>query len=158
MPEDFLVRPAQPTDRPQMVQFQQAMALESEGLILDQSKLESGIQHLFDCPQDGQYWVATHQASPDELVGMCLVTLEWSDWHNKYYWWIQSVYVHQNFRKQGVLRALLEKIEIEAYQKGIQELRLYVEQENERAIQAYHRLGFTQGHYQVMQKSPQNES
>ena len=35
------------------------------------------------------------------VVGQLQVTLEWSDWRNGWFWWIQSVYVRADHRGTG---------------------------------------------------------
>ena len=71
----------------------------------------------------------------DEIVGQTMITFEWSDWRNGVFWWIQSVYVDQRFRGQGVFRALHDHIRTLAQANPqVRGLRLYVEQNNHPAI------------------------
>lgn len=37
-----------------------------------------------------------------EFAGSLMITFEWSDWRNGYYWWIQSVFVRPQYRGRGV--------------------------------------------------------
>ena len=61
-------------------------------------------------------------------------TREWSDWRNGDIWWIQSVYVHPDYRRQGVFRSLYGHLRTLAESDpGVVGLRLYVEQENQAA-------------------------
>ena len=53
-------------------------------------------------PAHGAYYVACK----DGIIGQMMHTREWSDWRNGDIWWIQSVYVHPDHRRQGVCRAL----------------------------------------------------
>lgn len=39
-----------------------------------------------------------------------LITYEWSDWRNCQVWWIQSVYVVEEKRRQGLFKALYEAV------------------------------------------------
>ncbi len=41
-------------------------------------------------PHKGRYFVAE---AAGQVVGQLGITLEWSDWRNGNYWWVQSVYV-----------------------------------------------------------------
>lgn len=64
------------------------------------------------------------------------------DWRNGMMWWIQSVYVHKNFRRNGVFSALYRHVESLARRdQGIFRLRLYVEKDNKRAQETYLKLG-----------------
>jgi ribosomal protein S18 acetylase RimI-like enzyme len=66
---------------------------------------------------------------------------------------LQSVYVHADFRRQGVFRALFERLRSEAEaDPAVVGLRLYVEEENTHAHETYRNLGLSEGGYFVMQK------
>ena len=83
-----------------------------------------------------------------KVVGQMLITLEWSDWRNRWFWWIQSVYTAPEARGKGVFRALYDAVESEARSRGdVCGLRLYVEKENETAQKAYSKLGMKRSHY-----------
>ncbi len=146
---DYQVRTAQPSDKLALMTMIQNMADESEGMRLDSKTLEQSVQKVFDQPYLGIYWVLTHS---ETLIGGLLVTTEWSDWHNAPYWWIQSVYLHPDHRGKGQFQQLLSAVEQAARDAGSPELRLYVHTENLRAIRAYEKTGFSQGHYLVMTK------
>lgn len=86
------------------------------------------------------------------LAGQLLITYEWSDWRNGTFWWIQSVYVAEKFRSNGIFRALFNHVETLARaRKDVCGLRLYMEAHNERARKAYARLGLKQTDYQVFE-------
>ena len=80
-------------------------------------------------------------------------TWEWSDWRNGEIWWLQSVYVHPDFRRQGVFRLLYEYLFEEAQaDSNVVGIRLYVENDNRRAQETYQRLGMHRAGYSVMEK------
>ncbi len=78
-----------------------------------------------------------------------MVTFEWSDWRNADFWWIQSVYVHPDFRSAGIFKALYRHVEALALEAGACGLRLYVERDNARAQEVYRRLGMVDSGYAV---------
>ena len=84
-----------------------------------------------------------------------MITYEWSDWRNGWMLWLQSVYVQQEFRSQGVFRGLLNDalttVNVDSEAIG---LRLYVEKENDGAIAAYRRLGFEDAGYRILEIIP----
>ncbi|MBR6830866.1 MAG: GNAT family N-acetyltransferase, partial [Tidjanibacter sp.] len=90
-----------------LCEFQQAMALESEGMALDNATLRAGINALLTDRNKGQYYIAEQEG---RVVGCLMITLEWSDWRNGWVWWIQSVFVAQNMRRKGVYTAMYEHI------------------------------------------------
>ena len=89
----------------------------------------------------------------DEIVGSLMVTTEWSDWRNGFFWWVQSVYVRPEFRRQGVYRALYTEVRIHAKaQPDVCGIRLYVENENEGAQKTYEALGMKKTGYRLYEE------
>ena len=125
------------------------IAEETEGVELSEAKLSPGISAILEDDNKGIYWVATLE---DQVIGQILVTYEWSDWRNGQIWWIQSVYVWPNARRQGVFKALLDHVTHEARNHSVIEFRLYADMRNQRAHSTYMNQGFTTGHYQVFEK------
>jgi ribosomal protein S18 acetylase RimI-like enzyme len=83
-------------------------------------------------------------------VGQLMLTYEWSDWRAKMFWWVQSVYVHPEFRGRGVFSRLYQHVESLARQDpGVCGIRLYVHHANHRAMAAYEKLGMTPADYRV---------
>ena len=76
---DIVVREGTRQDTDDIVRFQQRMALETEGKVLDEVILKNGITAIFDSSEKGFYLVAEVD---DHLVGSLLITYEWSDWRN----------------------------------------------------------------------------
>ena len=132
-----------------LVDGNRAIARETEGIELSEAKLSEGVSALLEDDNKGMYWVATRQ---DQVIGQILVTYEWSDWRNGQMWWIQSVYVSPDARRQGVFKALLDHVTHAARDHSVVELRLYADTRNRRAHSTYLNQGFTTGHYQVFEK------
>ncbi|MEQ8206704.1 MAG: GNAT family N-acetyltransferase [Woeseia sp.] len=146
---DIDVRDARPTDAATLVAFNAAMATETEGRQLDLSLLQPGVSAPLTDPSKGRYWVAEVNG---RIVGQIMVTWEWSDWRNGSMWWIQSVYVHPDFRRQGVFARLYRHVESQAREDPHScGLRLYVESDNTSAQQTYLALGMNRPGYQVME-------
>lgn len=139
------IRLAKREDAPALVEFNQAMALETEGKRLDSEVLKNGVEAVFDDEKKGFYVVAE---SEGKIVGGLMVTFEWSDWRNNWFWWIQSVYILPDARGRGIYRLLYEFVKEKAENsKNVCGFRLYVERENERAQKVYEKLGMEQSHY-----------
>jgi ribosomal protein S18 acetylase RimI-like enzyme len=144
------VRPAVPDDWSIIVDFNCRLAEESEGKKLDRAHVEPGVRTLLADSRRGRYLIAT---SEGRVVGQLMHTYEWSDWRNGDIWWLQSVYVHPESRRQGVFRALFEKLQTDAEaDPGVVGLRLYVEEHNRQAHETYRNLGLTPGGYFVMER------
>ncbi|MBO2686744.1 GNAT family N-acetyltransferase [Shewanella algae] len=148
----MLIRKGTPKDTEALVTFNQAMAQETEGLALDSDTLSRGVSTLLENPAKGFYLVAEIEG---EIAGSLMVTFEWSDWRAADYYWIQSVYIKPEHRQKGIYRALYQEVKTLAEkQGGAASFRLYVEQENTRAQQAYQSLGMSQSHYLMYEEKP----
>jgi GNAT superfamily N-acetyltransferase len=148
------VRDAQPGDQATIVAFNARLAAESEGKQLDPAILARGVEQALADPDRLRYWVAEAQdtAGRASVVGQAAVNREWSDWRNGWIWWFQSVYVHPDYRRRGVFRALHQHIRTAALGAGdVTGLRLYVENENTLAQRTYESLGLRPGGYHVLE-------
>ena len=146
------IRPATPADLPALIHGNSALAWESELKKLDEPTLRLGIQNLLGDPHKGFYTVAE---SEGQIVGHMLVTFEYSDWRNGWYWWIQSVYVWPEFRRGGVFRGIFEHVKAMALADAtVIGLRLYVERDNERAQKTYVALGLEEEPYFLFGQYP----
>ncbi|MDH3216764.1 MAG: GNAT family N-acetyltransferase, partial [Candidatus Krumholzibacteria bacterium] len=122
-----------------------AMAEETEGKRLSVDTLTPGVDAVLDDPQKGFYLIVDVDGC---AAGGLLITTEWSDWRNAYFWWIQSVYVKPEYRKRGVYTALHRYVEEAAEcECNVCGIRLYVDRENRRAKATYERLGMTPARY-----------
>ena len=68
-------------------------------------------------------------------------------WNAEWYWWVQSVYVKPTYRGRGLFRAMYSKVKDMATQKGVSQVRLYVERTNLWARKVYERVGMQECHY-----------
>ena len=144
------IRDAVPSDWATLAEFNIRLAAESENKQLDRATIESGVRAFLADPAKGRYFVA---CVGDQIVGQLAHTREWSDWRNGDIWWLQSVYVHPDFRRCGVFRQLTQHVEdLAAADPGVVGLRLYVEVENERAQMTYKSLQFKDARYTVMER------
>ncbi|NJK37873.1 MAG: GNAT family N-acetyltransferase [Oscillatoriales cyanobacterium RM1_1_9] len=147
--ENLAVRPANLQDVAKLVEFNCAIAQETENKILVPEQVTSGIKTLIENPHFGFYLVAEKNQT---VIGCLMITSEWSDWRNGLFWWIQSVYVKPNFRRQGVFKSLYQYVQSLAQENPqICGLRLYVEQENQVAQKTYHSLGMEKTPYQILE-------
>jgi ribosomal protein S18 acetylase RimI-like enzyme len=148
----LLIRRATPADEDVVVAFNAALAWESEHKKLDEAVLRAGVRAALADPAKGFYVLVTRDGEP---VGQTGVTFEWSDWRNGWYWWIQSVYVREDARRQGVFTALYRHIEgLALADPAVIGIRLYVERENVPAQETYRKLGLTEEGYFLMARYP----
>ena len=150
MPEAITIRLAKQDDAPHLVQFNQAMARETENKDLNEDILSSGVRGLLNNPGLGFYVVAE---LGNEVVGSLMVTMEWSDWRNGLFWWIQSVYILPAHRRKGIYRRLYEFVKARASEDPhVCGFRLYVERDNTTAQRTYEVLGMEETPYKMYEE------
>lgn len=151
MNKEIFIRIAEAKDTNSLVEFNQAMALETEGKRLDSQILRSGVEAVFHDERKGFYVVAE---SEGKIVGGLMVTYEWSDWRNSWFWWIQSVYILPEFRGRSIYSRLYEFVREKAREKGnVCGFRLYVEKENLTAQNVYKKLQMVESHYLMFEEN-----
>lgn len=152
--QPITIRRAVAADLDTLTRFNAAMALETEGKTLDAVALQAGVRAVLQNPALGFYLLAEVDARP---AGQLLITTEWSDWRNAWFWWIQSVYVAPEFRRRGIYRALEQQVRQDALTAGtVCGLRLYVDRNNRAAQQVYVNLGMTLSHYDLYETEFEN--
>ena len=145
-----MVRLARPTDEDAFVRGALGNAWETEQLRLDEAVVRSGVRKLLADPAKGLGLVAEDQGA---AIGTTYVTVEWSEWHDAWYWWIQSLYVAPDRRGQGVYTTMYRFIQAEARRRGgVRSIRLYVEKENEKGLRAYRGHGMKETPYLVFEQ------
>lgn len=147
MNPQIAVRRAVAADLDTLARFNMAMAWETEGKALAADTLWRGVRAALEDAGRGFYLVAEIDGRP---AGQLLITTEWSDWRNAWFWWIQSVYVAPEFRRRGVYRVLEQQARQEALAAGnVCGLRLYVDRDNREAQQVYVNLGMAHSNYDL---------
>jgi ribosomal protein S18 acetylase RimI-like enzyme len=150
---NLIIRPALLSDADVIGEFNRLLAKETENKELDPAVLKAGVAAMLADSRKGRYFVA--EQGELGVVGQLGVTSEWSDWRNGNFWWIQSVYVAEQARRQGVFRKLYEHLLTEARtQADVIGVRLYVEHDNRTAQATYKKLGMMTTGYQVMEVYP----
>ena len=129
--------------------FQTAMAWETESFALNTESVTNGVKAVFSDKSKGQYFVAELNR---KVIASLLVTSEWSDWRNKYVWWIQSVYILPEHRGKKIFSRLYNHVknlvEADNHAAG---LRLYVDLSNKHALKVYKAVGMNGDHYRLFE-------
>lgn len=142
-----MIRIGQLQDLERIVEFNYRLAKETEDLTLDLNVLTSGVKQVLTDPHKGKYYVYVIDG---QVVGQLMITYEWSDWRNANFWWIQSVYVDENYRHQGIFKALYQHVQNLALNNDdVCGIRLYVEVGNKVAKKTYQSLGMKPSIYDL---------
>lgn len=140
------IRKAAKPDAENLIDFNQKMAFETEGKRLDPETIREGVEAVFDDDRKGFYVVA--ETDEGKIAGGLMVTYEWSDWRNAWFWWIQSVYIVPDFRGKRIYSAMYDHVRKLADESGdVCGFRLYVETENLPAQKVYEKCGMHRSHY-----------
>jgi GNAT superfamily N-acetyltransferase len=144
------IRLANREDSAAIAEFNQAMALETEGKHLPPETISRGVAAVFDDPQKGFYVVAEDDR---RVVGCLMITYEWSDWRAGWFWWIQSVYIRPDARGQRIYSRVYAFLKSLAAERGdVCGFRLYAETENRHAQMVYEKVGMRAPHYVMFEE------
>jgi len=125
------------------------MAMETEDKKLDKKVVLKGVKAVIKDPRKGFYLLAEKK---DAIFGQLMITFEWSDWRNKCFWWIQSVYVDRRYRNQKIFTSLYREImRLAISTDDVCGLRLYVEEHNESAKKVYKKLDLRRTSYEMFE-------
>jgi len=141
----IIIRNANKEDISKIVSFNSAMALETENKELESVIVTQGVAAVLNNNTLGQYFIAESDGVP---IGQLMITKEWSDWRNAEFWWIQSVYIQPDHRKNNVYKKLYTEVLKSAKDSGkVCGVRLYVDKENIIAQKVYSKLGMNKSDY-----------
>lgn len=147
MKDKLIIRPGETKDIESIAHFNILAARETENRELGFAAALSGVKAVLDDSSKGFYLVAEQEG---ELVGQLMVTDEWSDWSNKYYFWIQSVYVRNDSRNRKVFSRLYHHLmDMVRARDDVAYVRLYVEKNNKTAQKVYENLGMSKTIYDM---------
>jgi GNAT superfamily N-acetyltransferase len=133
-----VIRKAKLRDLSTIVSFNQLLAMEVRGEKLESAIINSGVQAVLNDSNRGFYTVVETEA---KIIAIALITFEWSDWRNAWFWWLQDVYVEPSYRQQGIFSSLYMYLKKEAQVANVSGLRLYVYKGNAKAQEVYRKVG-----------------
>jgi ribosomal protein S18 acetylase RimI-like enzyme len=144
------IRRATIEDATAIAEFNIKSAMETEGIELIPGVIGAGVKTMINNPQMGFYLVVEDE---DGIQASLMITTEWSDWRNGLFWWIQSVYVNQRYRRQGLYRKLYQQVKVLAEaETHVCGFRLYVEQDNHIAQRTYRSLNMEETSYKLFEE------
>ena len=146
----MIIRQALAQDAAELAEFNTNMARETEGIELIPDVIRAGVETMIANPDWGFYLVVELD---NGIQASLMITTEWSDWRNGMFWWIQSVYVRPEYRRQGLYRELYARVkELAEQDPRVCGFRLYVERENTGAQRTYAALGMRETPYRLFEE------
>ncbi len=140
------IRKGQGQDLEQISRNNLEMALETEGKKLDPESVMKATRAVLEGRADAVYYVVEKDG---RILSQLMITREWSDWRNCFFWWIQSVYTVPEERGKGHFKKLFSYVLEKAREEGACGLRLYVDRENTPAMRIYEALGMKPTNYEL---------
>jgi RNA polymerase sigma factor (sigma-70 family) len=139
-----LIRPGVAEDLDKVVTMTRQLASETVEKLLPLEVVRAGVQSVFDSPDRGQYYLACVDG---EVVGQLAVLYrELNVWRNGDVYWIDDVYVREEWRGLGIYRSLFTHVQqLVLATPGVCGIRLHCDRENTDAQAVYQRLGMRQG-------------
>lgn len=130
-----------------IVNFNLALALETENRKLDVNILRQSIHSILTDPKKGVYILAY---IGEEIVGQIMYTYEWSTWRNANFMWLTDLYICPEHRKKGIFKHLSDYV-MDLYHKDPHAvgLRFCVDKENTSVIPLYQKAGWKEGNYNL---------
>ena len=141
------IREASLEDLNIIVDFNLALALETENRTLDKKILTQSIQTILQNPAKGVYLLACFG---EKVVGQLMYVYEWSTWRNANFMWLTDLYILPNYRKKGIFN-LLSKHAMDLYHKNenVVGLRFCVDKENTAVVPLYKKAGWKESNYNL---------
>ena len=140
---NFKIEPAQQADIPRLVDLLHDLFGGELDFTADATHQARGLELLLaaDSPGDRQV-VAVARDDTGQAVGMASAQIVVSTAEGALSAWIEDVVVHQDYRRQGIGRNLLEYLIAWAKDRGATRVQLVADQENAGADLFYNAVGW----------------
>ena len=146
----FLIRQAELRDLDGMVRLLETLFAIEADFAFDGEKQAAGLRLLVDSAKD---CVLVAEAA-GRVVGMVSVQTVISTAEGGPVGWVEDLVVAEEFRGRGVGRALLERVEAWAVERGVTRLQLLADGNNAPALEFYRRQGWAGTALVALRKFP----
>ncbi len=147
MSASFTVRIATRDDATSIAEFNVIFAKASENRQLSLPVTAAGVRHVFDSFNNGLYVVAEQEG---KVIGVTMVTREWSDWNNGTFYCIQDIFVLAQDRQKIIHDALLDKVRSLAKEhENVCGIRLYAHKDDTQSQEHYEKLNLKKTPYRI---------
>jgi len=151
MLENLVVRIATRDDANEIAQFNVLFAKETVNKNLSLALTTEGVHQVFAKFNNGFYLIAQLEGV---IVGMTMITREWSDWSNGAFYCIQSIFVTHKHGEKMIHDALFEKAKKLAKEHyDVCGIRLFVHQDDRQTQKTYEALGLKKTPYTIFEEN-----
>lgn len=145
------VRIATRDDAKEIAKFNVIFAKETVDKNLSLALTTEGVHQVFAKFNNGFYVIAKRE---ENVVGVAMVTREWSDWSNGAFYCIQSIFAMHDADEQIIHDALFDKVKKLAKEHyDVCGLRLFVHKDDTETQKAYEKLGLVKTKYQLFEET-----
>lgn len=147
MPSSFSVRIATRDDASSIAEFNVIFAKKNENRQLSLPVTAAGVRRVFDTFNHGLYLVAERD---NVIIAVTMVTREWSDWNNGFFYCIQDIFVLEEDADKVIHDALLNKVRALAKEhEDVCGIRLYVHKDDMETQEHYTKLNLVKTNYRI---------
>jgi len=151
MLENLMVRIATRDDASEIANFNVLFAKETVDKNLSLALTTEGVHQVFAKFNNGFYLIAQLESV---IVGMTMVTREWSDWNNGAFYCIQSIFVTDKEHEKEIHNALFDKAKNLAKEHyDVCGVRLFVHKDDKETQKAYEELGLHKTKYRLFEET-----
>ncbi len=150
MLENLIVRIATRDDSSEIAQFNVLFAKETVNKNLSLALTTEGVHQVFAKFNNGFYLIAEMNSA---IVGITMITREWSDWNNGAFYCIQSIFVTDKTAEKEIHDALFEKAKNLAKEHyDVCGVRLFVHKDDKETQKRYENLGLQKTEYRLFEE------
>ncbi|AOO65842.1 GNAT family N-acetyltransferase [Sulfurospirillum halorespirans] len=151
MLENLIVRIATRDDAKEIATFNVLFAKETVNKNVPLALTTEGVHQVFAKFHNGFYIIATIE---NVIIGLAMITREWSDWNNGAYYCIQSIFVTDHEHEKEIHDALLDKAKVLAKEHyDVCGIRLYVHKDDKATQKSYEELGLQKTKYRLFEET-----
>merc|ERR1711935_458293 len=141
--EDIVWREATLSDLDFVTKYNMGLAVETEDKTCDWDEVLQTTKHIVENWKLGVYYVSYIKGHEHFPIASNMLCWEYNIRENRECYWHMSVYVHKDFRGQGVFKNIYKQTLDLARNRGYNKVKLYVETDNAPAIATYKKLGMS---------------
>lgn len=151
MLNNLIVRIATRDDAVDIAQFNVLFAKETINKNLSLALTTEGVHQVFAKFNNGFYLIAELEG---KVVGLTMITREWSDWSNGAFYCIQSIFVVHEAHEKEIHDALFNKAKALAKEHyDVCGIRLFVHKDDKETQSTYEKLGLEKTPYRLFEET-----
>lgn len=151
MLKNLVIRIATRDDAQEIANFNVLFAKETIDKSISLALTTEGVHQVFAKFNNGFYLIAEIDKT---IVGITMITREWSDWNNGAFYCIQSIFVKSNENEKEIHDAILSKAkELAKEHYDVCGIRLFAHKDDKETQKTYENLGLQKTPYIIFEET-----